>query len=266
MAVRTRGLIADYTIWMQAAGRADLTITQRTRQAVRLCDALDPLTATERDLLAYLAHPAWAPATRAAERAGVRCFCQWLVFAGLRDDDPSARLPRVKVPPPCPHPASDAALSRAREQAVTPWQACMVELATTAGLRRAEIAGLRFTDIVDTADGPLLRVTGKGRRTRVVPISADLAARVRALEPEWVFPGRSPGTHMNANHVGTILSDLLGPTASAHYLRHRFASQAYARSHDLLAVQQLLGHSTPTTTQGYVALEPADLRRAAGAA
>lgn len=266
MAVSTRGIIDDYTTWMQAAGRADLTITQRARQAARLCAALDPLTATERDLLAYLANRTWKPATRAAERAGVRCFMGWLVFAGLRPDDPSARLPKVKVPPPCPHPASDASLTRARAHAANPWQACMVELATVAGLRRAEIAGLRFSDIVDTDDGPLLRITGKGRRTRVIPIPADLAARVRALEPEWVFPGRSPGTHMNANHVGTILSGLLGPTASAHYLRHRFASQAYSRSHDLLAVQQLLGHSTPTTTQGYVSLEPADLRRAAGAA
>jgi integrase len=264
--VSTRGIVADYTIWMQAAGRADLTVTQRTRQATRLCDALDPLTATERDLLAYLSNRDWAPATRAAERAGVRCFMGWLRDSGLRQDDPSARLPKVKVPPPCPHPASDAALARARAQAVTPWQACMVELATVAGLRRAEIAGLRFTDIVDTDDGPLLRVTGKGRRTRVIPIPADLAARVRALEPEYVFPGRSPGSHMNANHVGTILSDLLGPSASAHYLRHRFASQAYSRSHDLLAVQQLLGHSSPATTQGYVRLDPGDLRRAAGAA
>ncbi len=262
----TRGIVADYTIWMQAAGRADLTVTQRTRQATRLCDALDPLTATERDLLAYLSNRAWKPATRAAERAGVRCFMRWLNDSGIRTDDPSARLPKVKVPPPCPHPASDAALARARAQAVTPWQACMVELATVAGLRRAEIAGLRFTDIVDTDDGPLLRVTGKGRRTRVIPIPADLAARVRALEPEYVFPGRSPGSHMNANHVGTILSDLLGPSASAHYLRHRFASQAYSRSHDLLAVQQLLGHSTPTTTQTYVSITGGDLRRAAGAA
>jgi integrase/recombinase XerC len=91
-----------------------------------------------------------------------------------------------------------------------------------------------------------------------------VAAEVRAeLARQQV---RSPGTHMGINRCGEVLSRLLGSADTAHQLRHRYATAAYSRSHDLLAVQQLLGHSTPTTTQGYVRLDPSDLRRAAGAA
>jgi integrase/recombinase XerC len=266
MVMSDGGLVADYVTWMQAAGRGELTVAQRARQAERLCAVLDPATCTVVDLLGYLARQDWAPATRAGERAGVRSFLGWCQRAGVRPDDPSRSLPAVRVPPPCPHPAPEVALARARELAATPWERCMVELAALAGLRRAEIATLRFSDVVDTDTGPILRVTGKGRRTREVPIPRALADQVRALEPEYVFPGRSPGTHMGVNHCGEVLSRLLGSAATAHSLRHRYATRAYSRSHDLLAVQQLLGHSTPTTTQGYVRLDPGDLRRAAGAA
>ena len=63
-----------------------------------------------------------------------------------------------------------------------------------------------------------------------------------------------------------MLSRLLGPGVSAHSLRHRYATTIYGATHDLLAVQQLLGHSSPTTTQVYVRRTMDDLRRAASAA
>lgn len=76
----------------------------------------------------------------------------------------------------------------------------------------------------------------------------------------------SRGTHTTADRVGRILSRLLGPGATGHGLRHRFASKAYQGTRDLLAVQQLLGHSSPATTQRYVAVPLDNLRAAVRAA
>lgn len=115
-------------------------------------------------------------------------------------------------------------------------------------------------------DGPALRVLGKGNKLRVLPLPADLADMIRALRPDWVFPGRWAGRSMSDDAVGDILSRLLGPGFSGHSLRHRFATKAYGATHDILAVQQLLGHASPATTMGYVRVDQADLRRAALAA
>ena len=161
-------LIEHYCAWMLAAGRSPVTIATRRRQAQRLAEHTDPTTATTYDLVAFLARPDWKPATRASERAAVRCFCRWMVDAGLRDDDPSARLPAVRVPPGVPHPAGEPALERARRLAAGPYEAAMVELAARAGLRRGEIARLTFDDLLVEPDGGYaLRVRGKGGRTHV---------------------------------------------------------------------------------------------------
>lgn len=260
-------LVDEYTAWLRAAGRAPATVAARARQARAVCDAMDPLTAGTGALVTYLARPGWKPATRAAQRAAVRSFFGWLRAAGARADDPSAALPAVRVPPGVPHPAGEAALARARLAAAGPYEAAMVELAARAGLRRAEIAGLRFSDVHAMPDGQYaLRVTGKGGRTRLIPIPEDLAEQVAALRRDHVFPGRHPGEHVSANWVGEVLSRLLGKGVSGHSLRHRYATRIYAATHDLLAVQQLLGHTTPTTTQVYVQVPLDELRAAADAA
>lgn len=259
-------ILADYVLYLMAAGRSPQTVATRRRQAAMILRTLDPQTATRPDLLRWLANPRWKPSTRASNRAALRDLFGWAVDAGLREDNPAARLPTVHVPPPCPHPAPEAALAHARAAAHGPFEALMVELAAKGGLRRREIATLRFSDLIDTDDGPVLRVTGKGGRTRVLPIPTDLADQVRAVRSDWVFPSRWPGQPMSADHVGQVLSRLLGPGWSGHSLRHRYASRCYARSHDLFAVQQLMGHVDPKTTMGYCAVDSHDLRRVAAAA
>jgi integrase len=260
-------LIDDYCLELLAAGRSPRTIATRRRQVRMICRTVDPHTATRADLVRWLAHPAWKPATRNSNRAAARSFFGWLVEAGQRADDPSVRLPKVTVPPPVPHPAPERALADARTHAHGPYEQAMVELAARAGLRRREIATLRFSDLLADVDGQaILRVLGKGGRVRVLPIPEDVAAAVRALRSPWVFPGRWAGQHVSEDQVGHTLSRLLGPGWSGHSLRHRYASRAYAASHDLLAVQQLLEHASPATTMGYVATNMDDLRAAAGAA
>lgn len=133
----------------------------------------------------------------------------------------------------------------------------MLLLAAYAGLRRAEIAAVHTRDIQDGC----LRVTGKGGRTRVIPLHPEIERALTGIDDGYIFPGKDRG-HLSAGHVGKILQRQLGSGWTAHTLRHRFATKAYAVNRDLFAVQQLLGHSKPETTMRYTQL-PADALRAA---
>lgn len=133
----------------------------------------------------------------------------------------------------------------------------MLRLAAEVGLRRGEIARLHRRDLLS---GPSLLVHGKGGKERIVPIGVELAAALAAAQ-DWVFPnGR--GGHLHAATVGTLCSAVMPPGWSLHHLRHRFACRAYNGSHDLRAVQELLGHASPAVTQRYVSVDADDLRRA----
>jgi integrase len=136
----------------------------------------------------------------------------------------------------------------------------MLLLAAYAGLRRAEIAKLHTCDLVDGT----MRIKGKGGRVRSVPIHPRIAAHLAGAPYGYLFPG-SRGGHLSPDRVGRIMSDALGPGWTAHTLRHRFGTRLYAQSHDVLQAQQLLGHSSPATTQRYVRL-PDDAAAAAVAA
>jgi integrase/recombinase XerC len=238
------------------------TVYGRRRYLSRLASDVDLATVSGDELLAWLAGHGWAPETRRSAREALMLYFRWATKRGLRADDPTADLPTTRVPPPCPHPATDSVLSRAR-LAATDEQRLMVDLAALAGLRRAEIAGLPATAL---EDDDCLRILGKGDRVRVVPVSPELAARIRARGGPWVFPGRFAGTHTCPDRVGRTLSRLLGPGWTGHSLRHRFATRAYRGTHDLLAVQSLMGHGDPATTQAYVEVPRDDLRAAVLAA
>lgn len=116
----------------------------------------------------------------------------------------------------------------------------------------------------DDLVGDELLVHGKGRRERSVPVvDVRLLAELQ-LVTGWAFPN-GLGSHLSPGHVSRLMSREMPQGWTAHSLRHRMASTAYAGTHDLLAVQQLLGHSRPETTQRYVQL-PADAMRAAARA
>jgi integrase len=254
---RSQVIITGWRQYLTAAGQSPNTIAVKCRYVLRLAAEHDVCAVTGPQLVAWVAGHAWARETRKSARAALRGFYAWAV-PEHRPDNPALALPAVEVPPPCPRPAPDSVFRAALSTATGP-ELLMVQLAGWCGMRRAEIAAVHTADLVDDA---WLRVTGKGGRTRIVPLPATLAVSVRAADG-WLFPGRFPGTHVGADHVGRRLSRLLGPGWTGHGLRHRFATHAYSGSRDLLAVQQLLGHASPETTQRYVAVMPDTLAVAA---
>lgn len=271
-----RDLKPLYIRYLVSARRADHTKQLRIRHFDRFLMAIagqagnvDLASIKPAALTNYLgAHPEWAPNTLAGQRASLAGAFRWAHDLGYIPTNPAAHLPNVRVPSGKPKPASDAAVEQAL--ASEPRTALMAEIAAKAGLRCMEVAKLHRDDvqtqIVETEEGPeerhSLRITGKGGKTRIVPIAAELANRL--LEHTgWIFPGRIDG-HVSAAYVSKLVSRVLPPGVTCHKLRHRFATRAYKGSgHNLRAVQELLGHSSVATTQVYTGLDNDELWQAA---
>lgn len=192
------------------------------------------------------------PAAQRASLAGVRGFYQWCIEQDYLDRDPTRRLRAPRQPQRRPHPIAEADLARAIGSAEPTRVRPILTLAAFAGLRAHEIAGLHRRDV----SGDQLTVVGKGDRERAVDLHPTVADVMSTLpETGWLFPRRdgTPGP-IDAHRVSTIANEHLhacGVQLTLHSLRHRFATQLYLATHDLLLVQHLLGHASPTTTQIY---------------
>lgn len=214
----------------------------------------DILTLTAEDLERWLTAHDWAPASHAKAVQAIRAFYMWAHLTGRTDTNPAAGLRGARVPhgvpDPCPEQVYRDALARASGE--TYWR---LRLAADTGLRRAELAAVHSRDVRELPGGPVLRVTGKGGRTRNVPLPDDLAAWLQ-MNHGYVFPGRSRTT-MSPGAVGRWYTVHLG--VHPHSLRHRYATRAYHATHDIDAVRVLLGHSSVATTQVYVEVADDDL-------
>ncbi|HEX9625849.1 MAG TPA: tyrosine recombinase XerC [Acidiferrobacterales bacterium] len=143
----------------------------------------------------------------------------------------------------------------------------MWELMYSSGLRLAELTGLDVHD-VDRRD-QLVRVTGKGAKTRVVPVgrhACEALTRWLAARAALVAPGEGAlfvarnGRRLGPRAVQARLRHWarrqgLGVPVHPHMLRHSFASHLLESSGDLRAVQELLGHAHLSTTQVYTHLD-----------
>ena len=243
--------VSDWTEWMQARGVAPGTLRVRRSHLLRLAAVCDPLEATEQDITAFLgAYRHLKPESRKSMVASLRSFYAWAVRAKLVDEDPTRGLGAIRVPPAVPRPLPQQVLRAALRDADEETR-LMLLLGAYAGLRRAEIAAVHSNDI----DGLALVVTGKGGRTRRIPIHPMLAGRLAGIRG-WAFP--SPvrvGEHVSPDYVSSRLERVLEEPWTPHSLRHYFATMAYRGTHDLRAVQQLLGHSNPQTTARYTLVD-----------
>jgi integrase/recombinase XerC len=149
----------------------------------------------------------------------------------------------------------------------------MLELMYSSGLRLAELVALNIGDL--DLEGGLVRVTGKGAKTRVLPVgrfARQALTQWSALRGQWatvgqtaVFIGRKGqrltcrAVQMRVRHWG--LKQGMAVQVTPHMLRHSFASHLLESSGDLRAVQELLGHADISTTQIYTHLDFQHLAR-----
>jgi integrase/recombinase XerC len=187
----------------------------------------------------------------------------------------SARGPkyRRKLPRPLSEDGARDMIERVRVQPVEDWiaarDAAVLTVLYGCGLRISEALGLTG------ASHPLpevLRITGKGAKTRIVPVIPAARAAVAhyvALAPfelppsEPLFRGARGGA-LNARLIARAMEKArlqlgLPATATPHALRHSFATHLLSGGGDLRAIQELLGHASLSTTQAYTAVDAARL-------
>lgn len=228
---------------------------------------------TIRDFMAHLADLKIKKASIARKLSAIRTFFRYLNRQGFIEQNPSRlvatprrekRLPSVLTVDDAlslmEAPASKAAegsLSRLRDRAV-------LETLYSTGIRASELIGIDRDDI-DRHDR-LVRIRGKGRKERIVPIGtkalgvidAYLSQKSKGADGPAVFTGLS-GKRLTVRTVQRILENykkILGlqQKASPHTLRHSFATHMLESGADLRAIQELLGHATLSTTQRYTHL------------
>ena len=191
-----------------------------------------------------------------------------LVRRGTLKADPSLGLRAPKAPRKLPQVLDPDEMTRLVE---VPTDAplglrdrAMLELFYSSGLRLSELCSLRW-GALDLDDG-LVRVDGKGGKTRLVPVGRHARDALRAWRAEGaadadapVFPGRH-GAAISTRAVQLRLKHLaqqqgLWKRVHPHLLRHSFASHVLESSGDLRGVQELLGHADIATTQIYTHLD-----------
>jgi site-specific recombinase XerD len=260
------GELATWAI-AQSMGPADVDYRTLRRWAARLSDRGS------------------APSTTARKLASVRSFFRTLVEHGELGSNPADLLPAPKQPQPLPRTLKpdDVASLLDSIPASTPLELrdrALFELAYACGLRAEELVDLDVGSI--DFDDEQVRVEGKGGKTRFVP------AGEQALEAigRWLERGRpglagtlgapredgplflsKSGRRLSTSDVRRRLRTWARHAASQgavhpHALRHSFATHLLDGGADLRAIQELLGHSSISTTQVYTRVESARLRAA----
>ncbi len=230
-------------------------------------------TASVRDFGAEQLKKGLARSTVARKMSALRSFCKFLSRCGdLHAEIPAGIiLPKKAVPLPRfldqkdllnlldSLPDDDELKSRAR---------LIVELLYGCGLRITELAKLTFSDY--DRRRRLLRISGKGNKTRLVPVGR---AAVAALDQYLRFRGKlasvrklrvdsdriiisRDGRPLSVRQMQRIIADILmqlrdSPGRYPHLLRHSFATHLLENGADLRAIQEMLGHSSISTTQKY---------------
>ncbi len=207
------------------------------------------------------------PRTIGRKLAAVRSFYRYLIRMGMVGENPTeavASPPEHRsLPGPIPLHLIERAIDAIPEDSpVGVRDRSIVELLYGTGLRNAELVGLDINDI----KGDYIRVTGKGGRERITPMSRNsrialdryLAVRcelMRSGPTEALFLSRN-GRRITTRDIARRVKKVFvrvgsGIDVHPHQLRHSFATHLLDRGAELRVIQELLGHSVPTTTQNY---------------
>jgi integrase/recombinase XerC len=210
--------------------------------------------------------------------AGLRSFARFLEREGLGKIGALGAIRAPKVGKSLPKPIHMSGAKRfadASERAGEdrePWiwarDAAVMALLYGSGLRISEALGLKHRDVPQPGAGDVLVVTGKGNKTRMVPVLQNVLALVHeyvamcphSLPPEGpIFVGARGGP-LRARIIQLVMARMRGAlglpdSATPHALRHSFATHLLSRGGDLRAIQELLGHASLSTTQIYTGID-----------
>ena len=256
--------LRTYETHLRVGGYPETTIGLRLSHGRTLARGLSvsPDQVTEEVLISWLAAQKWSLETRRSWYSSLRGMWEVWLGMGLVSTDPTAGLPKVMTAHHRPRPLPEALYAESLMRAdLRTW--LILHLANEYGLRRGEIAVIGEWDLVDDLAGTSLEVHGKGRKTRMMPLTDEMARLVRAACRTgcgWAFPGQIDG-HLSPGHVGVLATRAL-QTATLHQGRHRFATKTLRVTGNLMIVKELLGHESLATTQLYIEVAQDELRAA----
>lgn len=245
--------------------------------------AVPPLEAGHRDIRSYLAEMDRAGASRRTMNrrlSSLRAFFRWAVSSGCVDVDPVCAIQGPKAARSLPHAIDRDAMDRllaVYAEDDTPKglrNRALLELLYACGLRVSEASGLRASDF-DFTSG-LVKVYGKGAKERIVPLHATAVAALEAYQDRArsallgqkdcpYFFVSSRGNRMSPDAIRRMFKQALAAagldaTLSPHAMRHSFATDLLEGGADLRSVQEMLGHTSLSTTQIYTHVAPSYLK------
>lgn len=247
-------------------------LAQHTGGAVSLATLREMRAADIRAFMASRREDRIEARSLARALSAIKSFFRFLEREGVMATEALniVRTPKAKksLPKALTVMEAKATIATTDEMEDRPWVAArdmaVLSLCYGAGLRISEALGLSRADL----DGPALRVTGKGGKTRLVPLIDSVRAAIDTYLGLCPFP-LTPTQPLFRGVKGGVLSPRLiqlrvaqlrgalglPPSATPHALRHSFATHLLGRGGDLRAIQELLGHASLSTTQIYTAVD-----------
>lgn len=212
--------------------------------------------------------------------SGVRAFYRFLYLDGWIDNDPSELLESPQIGEHLPEVLSTAEVDMLESSIdLSKWEGhrnkAIIEVLFSCGLRVSELVNLKLSNLF--LEEEFLRVEGKGRKERLVPISPraikelgywfidrDAMTNVKAGEEDYVFLNRR-GAHLTRTMILIMIKRLaeeagIHKIISPHTLRHSFATALLEGGADLRAIQSMLGHESIATTEIYTHIDTHTLR------
>jgi integrase/recombinase XerD len=247
-------IIGDYLDWL--APRASKRTHSERRIALRKADRELPYglpQALETEISGWLRQYEGVPWSLATYHNHLRQFLTWATLRGKITYNAMADLPRPREGDREAHPCEDWELAIALTAPQFPWRRAVI-LGAYAGLRCMEMCAVTTDDI----NHGTLRIFGKGRKYRTVPIGPVLAEELDGTKPGHLLVG-ARGKPLDPRVLTQMQRPAwdalgLGKHITLHSFRHWFATSLIESGADIRVVQELLGHASVATTQGYTAV------------
>jgi integrase/recombinase XerD len=213
--------------------------------------------------------------------SGMRAFYRYLIYANVREDDPTELLDAPKIGMHLPDVLTVEEIQSIMDviDLSTPEghrNRAMVEVMYGCGLRVSELVTLRLSNLF--FDDGFIKVVGKGNKERLIPIGTTAMKmvnlyingkrkllKIKKGEEDYVFLNRR-GAHLTREMVFMLVKKWVAAagidkTVSPHTFRHSFATHLIEGGADLRFIQALLGHENIGTTEIYTHIDMSTLRR-----
>jgi integrase/recombinase XerD len=221
------------------------------------------------------------PRSQARLISALRNFFNYLIFEKYRKDSPMALIESPKIGKKIPHTLSEGDIdtlinSIDLSQPQGERNRCILETLYGCGLRVSELLELKISDLF--FDEGFVRVVGKGKKVRFVPINEHTVQIINnyitynrpSIEPKKGFEDtlflNRRGKKLTREMIFTIVKKMaevasIHKVISPHTFRHSFATHLLERGADLRSIQQMLGHESITTTEIYLHLDTSFLKK-----